>query len=925
MGHPKDYKETLNLPRTDFAMKAKLAAKEPETLRRWTESGLYDKILASRRGKPAFVLHDGPPYANGHIHLGTAMNKILKDFIIKSKTMAGFLAPYLPGWDCHGLPIEIHVDRRLGEKKKDLPITAFREECRAYALDFIDIQREEFKRLGIFGEWDRPYLTINPSYEADVLRFLAAFFAAGDIFKGKRPVHWCPTCRTALAEAEIIYKDKTSPSIYVKFPVVSDLGEIAPALAGRPVSVIIWTTTPWTLPANLAIAFHPDYEYAAFEAGAEVFLVAKRLVPIIAELLGVPDPKILATIEGRSLDRLKAHHPFIDRESVFVLADYVTLDDGTGCVHTAPGHGHVDYLTGLAYGLDIYAPVDDEGRFTAEVPRYAGRNVFEANAAINADLKADGSLVYEGEIRHSYPHCWRCKNPVIFRATSQWFISLDRGGLRRRALEAIRHVRWVPGWGEERIAGMMANRPDWCISRQRSWGVPIPAFVCRRCGDVLADEASVLHVADIFSREGSNAWFTRDATSLVPPGKSCPKCGGREFDKENNILDVWFESGSSHGVLGKRPDLPWPADVYIEGHDQHRGWFNSSLLVGLETRGASPYRTCITHGFVLDEQGRAMSKSAGNTIDPKTIIDQDGAEVLRLWVAMLNYQEDAPFGEETRQRLVEAYRKIRNTWRFLLGNLFDFDPDRDVLPAGELDLLDRWALNKNAEVSSKILAAYDAYEYHQVFHALYQFFTVDLSSFYLDVLKDRLYCSARGSRPRRSAQTALFRILRESLLLAAPILPFTAEEAWEALPPFRDKEPSIHLAYFPAPEAGLLTVEEKKMWDVLLDLRDRVLKELEKARERKLLGNALEARIRIGLPAEIAAAVDPHRSRLCSLFIVSDVVVERTEGTDVTVEVGRAPGGKCQRCWSYSPVVGRSASHPDLCGRCEGVVEGGRG
>jgi len=925
MGQAKNYKETLNLPQTSFAMKAKLAAKEPEMLRRWEENGLYDKILASRQGRPTFVLHDGPPYANGHIHLGTAMNKILKDFIVKSKTMEGYLAPYLPGWDCHGLPIEIHVDKRLGEKKKDLPITAFREECRKYALQYVDIQREEFRRLGVFGEWDRPYLTIDPAYEADVLRFLASFFDAGDVFKGKRPVHWCPTCRTALAEAEIIYKDKVSASIYVKFPLVSDLGDLAPALRGRAVSVIIWTTTPWTLPANLAVAFHPEYEYAAFEAGTEVFLVAQRLVPVVAEILGISSPRILATIEGRALERRKARHPFIDRESLFVLADYVTLEDGTGCVHTAPGHGHEDYLTGLAYGLDIYTPVDEGGNFTPDVVRYAGMNVFAANPVINADMKSDGSLLHEGTLRHSYPHCWRCKNPVIFRATSQWFISLDKSGLRKKALAEIGRVRWIPGWGEERIAGMMANRPDWCISRQRSWGVPLPAFVCRGCGEVLADAATTRHVAGIFETSGSNAWFLKEASALLPAGKACSKCGGTSFDKENNVLDVWFESGSSHGVLGKRPDLPWPSDVYIEGHDQHRGWFNSSLLVGVEAKGRSPYGTCITCGFILDEQGRAMSKSAGNAIEPREVIDQNGAEVVRLWVAMLNYKEDTPFGAEILQRLVEAYRKIRNTWRFLLGNVFDFDPDRDALPEAELQPLDRWALARNAEVAEKVLEGYAAYEYHQVFHAIYNYFTVDLSAFYLDVLKDRLYCSAKASALRRSAQTALFRILTDSLRLMAPVLPFTTEEAWEAMPAFRGKEESVHLAAFPPRARDVLRDEEKKEWDVLLDLRDRVLKELEKAREKKKIGNSLEAKVKIAVPAASAGLVEGRRAELPALFIVSEVEVERAAGAEITVVVERASGDKCPRCWNYSPSVGESTEHPDLCRRCWEVVGGAGG
>ena len=922
MADEKDYKKTLNLPQTAFAMKAKLTEMEPAMLKKWESLGLYDKIIASRRGRDTFVLHDGPPYANGHIHLGTAMNKILKDFIVKSKTMSGRLARYMPGWDCHGLPIEIHVDKYLGEKKKDMPLTAFREECKAYALKFIDIQREDFKRLGVFGEWTAPYLTMNPSYEADILRRLAAFFAAGDVYKGKRPVHWCPTCRTALAEAEIVYKDKTSPSIYVKFPVVSDLGDLAPALKGRAVSVIIWTTTPWTLPANLAIAFHPEYEYAVFEAGTEAYLIAKRLIPVVAEILGVDKPKILATIEGRALAGRKARHPFIERDSVFVLADYVTLDDGTGCVHTAPGHGYEDYLTGLANGLDVYTPVDDKGEFTPDVARYAGMNVFKANAVINADMKAAGSLLHETGISHSYPHCWRCKNPVIFRATAQWFISMDKSGLRRRALDEIKKVRWIPAWGEERISGMVENRPDWCISRQRSWGVPIPAFVCSSCGEVVADEKLTRHVAEVFETEGSNAWFLRTAAELLPPGTKCPKCGGASFEKENNILDVWFESGASQGVLGRRPDLPWPADVYIEGHDQHRGWFNSSLLVGVEASGASPFRTCITHGFVLDEEGKAMSKSAGNVVEPSEVIARNGAEILRLWIAMLNFKEDAPFGKGIVQHLVEAYRKVRNTWRFLLGNLQDFDPDRDGLPAAEMEPLDRWALERNAEVGRRMLRAYDEYEFHTVFHAAYNFFTVDLSAFYLDVLKDRLYCSAKDSRIRRSAQTALFRILRDSLRLMAPLLPFTTEEAWDVLPAFAGKEESVHLAFFPEFAEPGLSAEEAGLWDRRLALRERILKELENAREARLIGNALEAAVTVRAPAAEAAALAGDEALLAALAIVSSVRIEPVSGAETEIRIEKAGGAKCQRCWNYTPTVGTSADHPGLCRRCEDVVTG---
>jgi isoleucyl-tRNA synthetase len=915
-----DFKNTLNLPRTSFSMKAKLAQREPELLRKWEESGLYRKILQKREQAATFVLHDGPPYANGRIHLGTALNKILKDFIVKSKTMQGFLAPYLPGWDCHGLPIEIKVDQLLGEKKKDMSIIAFREECRSYALKFIDIQRQEFRRLGVFGEWENPYLTMTPEYEGDVLRHLAAFFSSGNIYKGLRPVHWCPHCQTALAEAEIEYRDRSSPSIYVKFPLVSDLSEKFPALKGKKIFVLIWTTTPWTLPANLAIAFHPEHEYAAFLAGGEVFIAAKRLLPIVAEELELKDPQVLAEFPGKEMEGLKARHPWIDRESRLVLANYVTLEDGTGAVHTAPGHGYEDYLTGLAYDLEIYTPVDGEGKFIPQVERYGGMNVFEANPVITSDMKKDGSLLKEGRITHSYPHCWRCKNPVIFRATSQWFISMDTSGLRTRALEEIKKVRWIPPWGEERIANMMSARPDWCISRQRKWGVPIPAFECSGCGHILASEEITRRVADIFSRQGSNSWYPMSAADLLPPGTKCPHCGGGKLEKENNILDVWFESGASHGVLGKRPELPWPSDVYIEGTDQYRGWFNSSLLVGVGARSGSPYRTCITHGFVLDEQGRAMSKSLGNFIEPEEIISRNGAEVLRLWVAMLNYKEDARFGNEILERLVDAYRKIRNTWRFILGNLYDFSPDTESVKKEDLLILDRWVLDKSAEVGKKILRAYEDYEYHTVFHAVFGFFTVELSSFYLDVLKDRVYCSGRDSVLRRSAQTALFRVLKDSLALMAPILPFTAEEAWESLPAFAGKEESVHLETFPSFAEKWLEKEAREEMKRLISLREAVLKELERAREEKLIGNSLEAEVRLRVPAEDLGLVKKYERELCALFIVSAVSVEPGTAPSLEVRVGRAPGSKCPRCWNYSTAIGRGDGDSRLCPRCRDVI-----
>ncbi len=928
MAEKSDVKATLNLPQTAFAMKASLAQKEPETIKKWEADRLYEKILEKRAAarRTPFILHDGPPYANGHIHLGTSLNKILKDFIVKSRSMLGYCAPYVPGWDCHGLPIEIHVDKQLGGKKKDMPVMAVRDECRKYAEKFIDIQRNEFKRLGILGAWETPYLTMHPAYEAKVLEYLGAFFEHGEVYKGKRPVHWCLHDRTALAEAEIEYKDKTSPSIYVRFQVISDLGAKFPALAGRRVYVVIWTTTPWTLPANMAIAFHPEYEYAAAVVDGDVYIMAKRLLPVVAEELGWPTPKVLATFPGRELEGFKARHPFIDRDSLFVLAEYVTLDDGTGCVHTAPGHGYDDYLTGAAYGIDIYTPVDDDGRFTPDVPRYAGLQVFEANAQITADMKRDGSLLKETQITHSYPHCWRCKNPVIFRATEQWFISMEKGGLRSKARQAIDRVCWIPEWGKERIDGMVAGRPDWCISRQRSWGVPIPAFKCQACGVPLASAEVCRHVAKIFAAEGSNAWFVRDTASLVPPGASCAACGGKEFEKEFNILDVWFESGSSQNVLEREPGLSWPADVYIEGHDQHRGWFNSSLLIGVGVKGGSPFRTCITHGFILDDQGRAMSKSMGNVIEPGEVIKRNGAEIVRLWAAMLNYREDARFGTEIEQRVVEAYRKIRNTWRFLLGNVSDFVPSRDTVAESHLLDLDRWILHRFEQVRARVVKAYEDYEFHPILHDVLDFFTVDLSAFYLDVVKDRAYCSASASLERRSAQTAMFTILRDSLLLMAPILSFTADEAWAHVPAFEGKDASVHLGEFPEASDWLKSVPDGFAPDMerLLAVREKALKELEKARESKLIGNSLEARVTLKAPAADAAFLESRQAALAALFIVSQVEVERSAGAELAIEVVKAEGAKCERCWNYSASVGTSADCPTFCARCEKAVKAAR-
>jgi isoleucyl-tRNA synthetase len=915
-------KDTLNLPRTSFSMKAKLAQREPEILKKWDEMDLYGKIQDKNKDCPPFVLHDGPPYANGNIHLGTALNKILKDFIIRTKTMQGFKAPYLPGWDCHGLPIEIKVDRLLGKKKREMSIVAIREECKKYALSFVDIQRSQFKRLGVLGEWNEPYLTMNPRYEAEVLRHLAAFFASANVYKGKKPVYWCPDCQTALAEAEIEYKDHKSPSIYVKFTLISDLSEKFPALKDKTVSVLIWTTTPWTLPANLAIAFHPEYEYAAFEAGEEVYIAAKRLIPLLAQELNLENSRILSTFLGKEMEGLKARHPFIERDSVFVLADYVTLDQGTGAVHTAPGHGQEDYITGIEYGLDVYTPVDSEGKFISQVEKYAGMNVFDANKIITEDMGKDGSLLKTDEVVHSYPHCWRCKNPVIFRATAQWFISMEAGDLRQKSLNEIKNVQWIPPWGEERIASMVEARPDWCISRQRSWGVPIPAFNCQKCGYILANEKITLEVADIFAQEGSNAWYLKSAKELLPSDVQCPECQTAEFEKENNILDVWFESGASQNVLGKRGDLPWPADIYIEGHDQYRGWFNSSLLIGVAAKGSSPYRTCISHGHVLDEQGKGMSKSLGNFIEPGEITSRNGAEILRLWVAMLNYKEDARFSQETLQRLAEAYRKIRNTWRFILGNIDDYNPDKDEVSSQDMLGFDRWILEKWSQMGKKILKSYEAFEYHVIYHTVYNFFTIELSSLYLDVLKDRLYCSSKDSLMRKSAQTALFRILKTTLIMLAPLLPFTTEEAWEALPKHSNQSASVHLESFLRFEETWLDLPEFREWENLIDIRETVLKELETAREKKLVGNSLEACVKLEVPEKSEKLLKKYETELSSLFIVSEVTFVPTSDQELKVSVSKAGGDKCHRCWNYSTSVGADKDYPLFCRRCRSVVEG---
>jgi len=933
-----DLRSTLNLPKTDFPMKANLPQAEPRRLAAWKEEGLYDKVRAARRGRPSFVLHDGPPYANGHIHLGTALNKILKDVVVRSRSMAGYDAPYVPGWDCHGLPIELQVDRNLGAKKKAMSALAFRRACREYAEKFLAIQRDEFERLGVLGEWERPYLTMAPSYQATIVRQLAAFVEKGLVYKAKKSVHWCISCRTALAEAEVEYDEAhVSPSIDVKFPLAE--GERAklegrfPALAGRSVRAVIWTTTPWTLPANLALAFHPEAEYAFYPVLGtdEVLLLAKAVKDgAVARWSGKgnaagPPPALaepLAEARGADFEGVRFRHPWIDRDAPGVLGEYVTLDTGTGVVHTAPGHGWDDYLTGVRYGLDIYCPVDEAGVLAPEVEHFAGQRVFDANPRIVDFLRERGSLLSAGRETHSYPVCWRCKNPIIFRATEQWFVALDgEGRLREQALAAIGRVRWFPAWGEERIHNMIATRPDWCISRQRLWGVPITAFYCRACGSPVLDAAVCRRVADLFEKESADAWYEREAKDLLPEGFACPGCGGGEFDKEKDILDVWFDSGSSHAaVLGRRPDLAWPADVYLEGSDQHRGWFHSSLLIGVATRGGAPYRQVITHGFTVDAAGKKISKSLGNDVDTAKLIATYGAEVLRMWTIMVDYREDMRFSDEMVKRVAEAYRKVRNTCRYLLSNLYDFDPAKDAVAEADLPELDRYALHRHRQVVGRVLDAYAAYEFHLVYHQLVQYCAADLSSFYLDVLKDRLYCEGAGSGRRRSSQTVLHLVARDLALLLAPVLPFTSDEVWPLVP---GTAGSVHAAVFPAKEPADQALLSR--WEQILDVRSAVTKALEDARAGKRIASSLEARVEVRGPAPALAALRAHAEadgafpgNLANLFIVSAARLEESEGP-LAVTVERAAGAKCERCWTYSEQVGRLA-HPGVCERCARVI-----
>lgn len=936
-----ELKNTVHLPKTSFSMKANLPQTEPLRLKEWEETRLYERIRAARKGRPTYVLHDGPPYANGHIHLGTALNKIIKDVIIKSRTMMGYDAAYLPGWDCHGLPIETRMLQEYGAKLKQTSAVEFRRSCRKYAERFLEFQRQEFKRLGILGEWDHPYVTMSNEYQSTIVKNFAVFVERGFVYKGLRPVHWCLYDETALAEAEVEYTDHASPSVYVKFPLKSEPTKISPALKNKKVSIVIWTTTPWTLPANMAIAFHREYDYVAVEpavasasSGSEAFIVAKELLPAVSEKVGWKNPKVLATFTGEKLDHLMARHPWIDRDSILLLAEHVTLETGTGAVHTAPAHGQEDFLLSVANNIEVYNPVDSRGRFDQTVDHFAGLQVFEANPKIVEFMKQRGVLLAEEKIAHSYPHCWRCHQPVIFRSTPQWFIKMDHLldglSLRERALNAIRTVKWYPAWGEDRITNMIASRPDWCISRQRRWGVPIIAFYCEACGKILLDASVIRHVAEIFSRQGADAWYLHEAKDLLPEGTQCSQCSGWQFRKESDILDVWFDSGSSHeAVLGHRDDLPWPADLYTEGNDQYRGWFHSSLLVGIGTHQASPFREILTTGWMLDAEGRTMHKSLGNDIEPGTVVKQYGAEMLRFWFTSVDARDDVRFSLEAIAKLAENYRKVRNTFRYFLGNLFDFNPATDAVPIDQMLEVDQWVLVRSAEICEQVKAWYRTYDFHKIYQESFNFFTVDLSAFYLDMSKDRLYTAATKSLKRRSAQTAIYRMAGAFARLLAPILSFTCEEVWQHLPGDSQPKESVHLQWLPCREelsGGLPEAAAARLnnWEMLRTLRDDALKSLEAARQSKFIGNSLEAQVVIVAPDAKLKALKEYEDFLRTLFIVSQVSLRSHDAAslssfnveDIHITVEKAEGTKCERCWNYSSAVGHSSKYPTVCERC---------
>lgn len=923
-----DYKQTLNLPVTDFPMKAGLPEREPVLLERWEKEKLYHRIRENAAGRKKFILHDGPPYANGDIHIGHALNKILKDIVVKYKTMRGFDSPYVPGWDCHGLPVEHQLFKELKISKHEIEPAAFRKKAAEYAMKFVHKQREQFKRLGVFGEWEKPYLTLDPVYEGAVIDAFAALVERDYIFHSLKPVHWCMSCETALAEAELEYDENhVSPSVTLRFPVSREaLSKKGIKIEAEKIAFAVWTTTPWTLVANVAVALNPQFRYSFVETQAfGTLIVVDDLVDALMKT-ALPeggDYKVTATLKGTDFEGLEARHPFMDRSSVVVMAEYVSRTDGTGCVHTAPGHGMDDYRTGLKYKLPILMPVDEKGRFKEEAGEYRGEHIVKANDRILDDLFRKGMLIKAGQIKHSYPTCWRCKKPVITRATRQWFMGVDKNGLRRKALEAVQKVKWHPEAGQNRVSSMIETRPDWCLSRQRYWGVPVPVFYCTRCDEAVLDAVLIREIAHRFRREGSDSWFTRSAMDLTGGKHACPKCGRKDLKKGEDILDVWFESGASHvPVLIEGEGMQFPAELYLEGSDQHRGWFQSSLWVSCGMSGRAPYHAVLTHGFIVDGEGKKMSKSQGNVISPLDVMKQYGADILRLWVASSDISDDVRISQDGLARTAEGYRKVRNTFKYLLGNLHAFDVEKDALSHDKMLEVDRWALSKLEELRQEIEQAYEVYELHRVYHIVYNFCVREMSSFYLDVLKDRLYTDARDSISGRSCRTALYEITTVMARLLAPILSFTGEEVWGYL----GRKRSVHLEEWPKPASKNRDTALEEKWEKFLAVRERVLKALEEKREKKEIGNSLEAEVELAFSKkEDRDFLESFKEDLPGLLLVSRATLSvraDVAGEVFDVLVSKAAGQKCERCWNYRETVGHDKDHKALCHRCAQVLKG---
>ncbi|MDB5053590.1 MAG: ileS [Bacilli bacterium] len=918
-----DYGKTLNLPQTDFPMRGNLPQAEPKIQQWWDEIDIYAQVQQKRKGKPKFILHDGPPFANGDIHIGHALNKILKDIIVRYKSLQGFDAPFVPGWDTHGLPIEQAIANSGKVDRKKMDVSEFREYCKEYALGWIEKQKLQFQRLAVRGDWKNPYITLQPEYEAQQIRVFGDMVKKGYIYKGLKPVYWSPSSESALAEAEIEYKEKTSPSIFVAFQVKDGKGKLPEDAA-----IVIWTTTPWTLPANLGISVHPEFVYVVVEVNGKKYVVAEGLLEAAAKEMEWNDAKVLSRVKGAELEFVTCQHPFYDRESLVMVGEHVTLEAGTGCVHTAPGHGEDDFSIGQRYKIGVLCPIDDQGKFTAEAPGYEGIYYEKANTLITDRLQESGHLLKLGSVVHQYAHDWRTKKPVIYRATEQWFASVDK--FRAEMLEQIKQVKWTPHWGELRLHNMIADRGDWCISRQRAWGVPIPIFYCRNCNRPFVNEQTIEKVAGIFAAEGSNAWFIKDERELLPEGCVCPDCGNADFRKEKDIMDVWFDSGSSHvAVLESRPELQWPADLYLEGSDQYRGWYNSSLITGTAVRGQSPYKAILSHGFTLDGEGKKMSKSLGNTVDPNQVCNKLGADILRLWVSSADYQSDQRISDNILNQITEVYRKIRNTLRFLVSNLTGFDPKTDGVELEQMNELDRFALSQLDGMTERVLTAYEKYEFHVVYQSVHHFCAIELSAFYLDIVKDRLYASAPNDAGRKAAQTVLYEALTVITKLIAPILPYTTDEMWKFIPGV--DEISVQLTHMPKLESKRYNQVLEQKWLQFIEIRDEALKALEEARSNKMIGNALGAALDLYVNEETTQLLAQFND-LEQLFIVSKVTVQTVDSNSaipsdaikfkkLAIRVSAAEGEKCERCWNVTPEVGSHSQHPTLCLRCAEVVE----